>query len=331
MNDQPLSPTPATTWLETPKPDEEVVIEWGTALLSRLQRAAARRGPTRRALHAKGLVAARGTFEVSGQTPTYARHGVFVEPRSFDARVRFSNASNLVRADSAPDVRGIGVQLLGVTGARALGPADVGTTQDFLAIDRSSIPFRSIAEFVLLQRVAVTPLRGLVGAIAKLGLRRTFALVHALTRPVPPLGSLALHTFSSNAPIRLGPYAMHFAFVPLDASIEPVTVAKASDTLGPELKERLRAGSVGWAFEARMFVEETTTPIEDPSVLWPGPSIRLGTLTLPMQNVDDVGEETERAAFDPWHALELHRPLGTLMRARKAAYFASVQARSPRA
>jgi hypothetical protein len=38
-------------------------------------------------------------------------------------------------------------------------------------------------------------------------------------------------------------------------------------------------------------------------------------------------QEVEQAVFDPWNALIEHRPLGDVMRARKAVYFASEQAR----
>jgi len=36
-----------------------------------------------------------------------------------------------------------------------------------------------------------------------------------------------------------------------------------------------------------------------------------------------VESQTQDVSFDPWHALEEHRPLGGMMRARKYAYFAA--------
>ena len=52
-----------------------------------------------------------------------------------------------------------------------------------------------------------------------------------------------------------------------------------------------------------------------------------------LQQALDDAEGTKREAegeaqtFDPWNALAVHRPLGHIMRARKAAYFASQKAR----
>jgi hypothetical protein len=41
-----------------------------------------------------------------------------------------------------------------------------------------------------------------------------------------------------------------------------------------------------------------------------------------------VSEYVAALSFDPWHALEEHRPLGNVMRARNHAYRLSTQERS---
>jgi hypothetical protein len=82
-------------------------------------------------------------------------------------------------------------------------------------------------------------------------------------------------------------------------------------------------------------VDETATPIEDASVEWKeadAPYVTVGRLTLPVQDVDGahgkkVAERVEMLAFDPWHALETHRPLGNVMRARNHAYRLSTDER----
>mgnify|MGYP002755894772 CR=1 FL=1 len=40
-----------------------------------------------------------------------------------------------------------------------------------------------------------------------------------------------------------------------------------------------------------------------------------------------IRDRAESAVFDPWQALAAHRPLGDVMRARKAVYFVSQQGR----
>ena len=74
----------------------------------------------------------------------------------------------------------------------------------------------------------------------------------------------------------------------------------------------------------------TVTPIEDVTVPWPeaaAPFVTVARLTVPAQDPAAMAAEIEAARFDPWTALVEHRPLGEIMRARKAAYFASTQGR----
>jgi hypothetical protein len=97
------------------------------------------------------------------------------------------------------------------------------------------------------------------------------------------------------------------------------------------MRERLATGSLTWNLELQFFVDEATTPIEDSGVAWPDaktPIVTVGRLTLPRQGVDAAAAEAEAARFDAWAGLAAHRPLGEVMRARKAAYFASQQGRN---
>jgi hypothetical protein len=77
---------------------------------------------------------------------------------------------------------------------------------------------------------------------------------------------------------------------------------------------------------AQLCVDTNQMPIEDASILWPerlSPHKLVAVLHLFAQNpysdarrryADDV------LSFNPWHALEAHRPLGSLIRSRRAAY-----------
>jgi len=63
-------------------------------------------------------------------------------------------------------------------------------------------------------------------------------------------------------------------------------------------------------------------PIEDPTVKWDSPFIRVATIKIPNQ-VFDLPEQQlygENLSFTPWHSIEAHRPLGGVNRARKLVY-----------
>jgi hypothetical protein len=58
----------------------------------------------------------------------------------------------------------------------------------------------------------------------------------------------------------------------------------------------------------------------------------VGRLVVPKQDVTSeagraLAERVSRMSFDPWHALEAHRPLGAMMRARNHAYRVSTKER----
>jgi hypothetical protein len=80
--------------------------------------------------------------------------------------------------------------------------------------------------------------------------------------------------------------------------------------------------------QLQFFTDEDATPIEDAAASWRAPYVTVARLTIPPQDLEDaVAAKVEQARFDPWNALVEHRPLGEVMRARKAAYRASQLAR----
>jgi hypothetical protein len=124
-------------------------------------------------------------------------------------------------------------------------------------------------------------------------------------------------------PLANGPYAVRVRLVPVDPGA-PAT----GDDWAADVSARLASAPLRYELQLQFFCEEAVTPIEDPTVDWPTPYLTVAHLTVPQQDpASDEGQrvqaEAEAAAFDPWSALVEHRPLGEIMRARKAAYRAS--------
>lgn len=70
---------------------------------------------------------------------------------------------------------------------------------------------------------------------------------------------------------------------------------------------------------AQLCTDLVTMPVEDVSVAWPedqSPHRTVARLVLPRQRA----WSEERLTFNPIHALEAHRPLGSIMRARMGIY-----------
>jgi hypothetical protein len=97
------------------------------------------------------------------------------------------------------------------------------------------------------------------------------------------------------------------------------------------------AGAGGeWALRVQLCTDLERMPIEDASVEWPqglSPYVTVARLRAAPQKA--YGEELVRRIddgmqFNPWHALAAHRPLGSIMRVRKAVYAMSKRFRAER-
>lgn len=322
---------PSQSWKESIPEGEDARFERYASQLAELQRARGE-GGIGRALHRKSHGGYVARFEVLGDLPEHARHGLFATPRTYDAFVRYSNGAGLVQHDKAGDVRGIAVKLLGVDGDKVLGDAK---TQDFLAILSSATPFKTADEFVAIVLATRSPALALPRVIGALGFRGLGLVKKLLAGIGAPVTSVADKRFYSALPIKCGPYAARFAFTPTSPGKSADARRDRSDYLREELATRLRESPIEYGFDLQFFVDEARTPIEDASVDWPeevAPYVRVGKLVIGKQDGSSeagrrIAARVEKLSFDPWHAKVEHRPLGGMMRARKHAYFASTTAR----
>jgi hypothetical protein len=328
---------PATDWKESVPPGEAERFErYAEELCDMQRRRGARVGRTDRALHAKGKAGVEAELSVIAGLPDYARVGIFAEPATYRAYARFSNGSGSVQHDGKADVRGAAVKVLGVPGQKIISGLEDATTQDFLFITTPSIPFRDAQEFVGFVRTLDRPLPGLSRLVREIGARRTLSLVRTLAKGrAAPLVSVATSRYYSAAPVKFGPYAVHYALVPHAPASASASPGTAHGYLGEELSRRLRAGAVTYDFRIQFYVDARRTPIEDASAVWredDAPFLTVARLTLPQQDPTSargrrVAALCEAFSFDPWHAPQDFRPLGNVMRARNHAYRLSTQER----
>lgn len=320
--------TPSTQWQETIGADEETRFQRYARQLVEMQRQA---GGSGRALHRNQRLGLRATFEVLGELPAHARHGLFAAPRRHDAQIRLSNGSGMHQADHRPDVRGFAVRVLGVEGPGALGSTT--HAQCFLFINSPAFAFPTAEAFMGVVVAASHGSLPLVRHIIKQhgvigGLKRARELGKGLGKP---FAGFARETFHSAAPIACGPYAVKLRLVPVGDGGPP---ARRSDWTH-DLIARLAKDELRWDLQLQFFVDAAITPIEDPTVVWPeseSPFVTVARLVAPAQDPNSadgkaLAQQIEAGKFDPWIALAEHRPLGEIMRARKVAYFASQEAR----
>lgn len=332
MNTAP-APTPQIG-SEYPPPGEDAVLRAIADLQTKITVGTAQATHTapRRGQHAKthGCVAA--TFAVLPDLPTEFQVGLFRTPRSYDALVRFSNGKS--DDDAEPDIHGLAIKVLGVSGPKAL-PEDTGDAQDFIFIDSEAFFAPCAATlFGFMQALVLAQLRHSQEPIAAFAAAdpRHRAVVERVARMrksgLPsPLGV----PYWSAVPYRFGDGAAKYAVHPVDtASVAPPGTPPA-DYLREAMVEHLTRRRLPASFD--FFVQRQTDaaamPVEDPTVPWASPPVKVATLTIAPQEFDtpELRSRGEAAVFSPWHALAEHRPIGGINRARRLAYAESARLR----
>jgi hypothetical protein len=327
----------STDWKEKIPAGEPEKLEALASVLHGLQVERAAGKPADRALHAKANAGLSAELRVAANVPDELRVGIFGKPgTTYRAYVRYSNGSGTRGHDKKADVRGIAVKLLGVPGKKLIPGMEAATTQDLLLVRSPSTPTRTAAEFIALVEAAEKPALLPIRLAVKVGPVRAFQiLAAALPGLRAPQLPLAATTFFSALPIRWGAHAVKLTLAPHDSAPAVVPERGSPTGLGDELAERLAKGPVIYDLCVQLFVDETTTPIEDPTVTWTNaasPPQKVAELVIESQDPSsERGKKltafVETLSFDPWHAPVEFRPLGELMRARNAAYRMSTQER----
>ena len=311
---------PSTNWRESIAPDEEARFARQAQKLAPAHAALSARYGAGRLLHRKPVLAARGTFEILDGLPDYARHGLFAAPRVYEALARFSNGGATVEPNAKPDIRGVAIKALGVAGpggARRRGrdaglPA--GQSDEFRRPRqrrvrrrrrRRAAAARPAVAFGLVRR------HGLVG-----GLKRIWRLAAKVGRP---FAGFAAETFDSAGGVRRRPVCGARAADPG----QPGAGRRQGFRRRPARPPRRRtAGLRAGAAVLRRRGDDADR----------GSDRRLAARSRPplvvaQADAEAVEADVEGLRFDPWGGLADHRPLGEIMRARKAAYFHSQKAR----
>lgn len=324
----PMTKLPSTNYNEIIPPGEDEKFAAYAQKLRAIQKAKSKKYGKGRLLHRKGLLALKAELKVDANLPAHAAQGIFARPGKYEVLVRLSNGGLDVKADKMPDIRGFAFKVKGVTGKSVLsgGPQ---SEQDFLLINHSAFGAARAEEFLEL----LLALNAGGGAVLK-HLHKTHGLVgmfRAMGRLAKTIGKkftgFASENFSTVAPVKNGAYAVKLRIRPLTK----MTTAFNKADLAGDLRTHLKSAPIEYAVELQFFTDAQTTPIEDSSVEWSemqSPFVRVGTLVIPAQDLSGAGyeklaAETEASKFDPWNAIEEHRPLGNIMRARKHAYYVS--------
>jgi catalase len=294
-----------TGWVD--RPDPPALRAQLSERVAAQQRCAAARNPSLagrldRAQHQKQLLGALAELKVDSGLPDALRLGPFQLGRSYRAAVRFSNGQPCPFRDQAPDVRGVAVKFFAHDG----GETDLLlTNEEGKSHARSGAPFLDFADILLaaqLQGQRLSAFKVLAQAVRRGTLsvyeaaRGTAILLKATSRPVQ---SCATETYVGS-PAHHGALAIRHVLRP-----HPQTQRRAlGDTahanyLREDLEARLAQAPVRFELGVQIFRDEQSTPINDASIAWNAPFVRVGELVLTGLPSADDEQLVQRLAFNP--------------------------------
>ena len=292
-------------------------------------------GVVRRALHAPSLGLLRGTLTVDEGLPPEIAHGLFAQPRSFEAWIRFSRGYFFDA--KTPDTFGMAVKLLGVPGEMCL-PETPGE-HDLITVN---IPFSWVGnQEDVIQHFSIL-MKNKEKELKKSGEQYSrkptdmMPLNYVFPSPDPrtfawPLLKLwriitwnwlrypdpAVQTYNTLTPSRLGEGSMKCSFRAI-----PTSGLRPSGSYREKLKQRLVVEPMRFELLIQRRTMPDQEPLDDVTKVWKSPLVKAGTLHIPPQGFDteERVEMEERISYSPYNALKAHEPLGSLNEVRKWAY-----------
>jgi len=277
-------------------------------------------GIMRRDAHPKMHGVVKAEFIVEPNLPPELRVGVFSEPVTYHAWIRFSNQNGTIQSDIKNDIRGMAIKLMGVPGIKLLEQEENEQTQDFIVISTNVFVTKDVEQFDQL----IKAMTGNFLSIAWFFLTRWrvgLNLFKSMKKCANPLQI----RYWSTTPYLFGAHAVKYSAIPQVRVPDPIPEAPGDDFLREALIKQLSKGDAFFDFAIQIQTNADTMPIEDPGVAWDeteSPFRKVATIKIPQQQFDsDIRRQFgENLSFTPWHSLPEHRPLGGINRARKVVY-----------
>lgn len=313
-------------------------------------------GHATRSVHAKSHGLLHGRLQVLDNLAPELAQGLFATPAGYDVVMRISTIPGDILDDNVSVPRGMAIKLLGVPGTQlssldadaAVAPA---STQDFVLVNGPAFLAPSAKKFLgSLKLLASTTdkaprLKQALSTVLQ-GAEKALEAVGGESGTLKSLGGhpethVLGETYYSQAPILYGAYMAKVALVPVSPELAglagaPVDLDGKPNGLRDAVIAFFASHAATWEVRIQLCRDIDSMPLEDASVAWPeedSPYLPVARITAPPQA--GWSEALSRAvddgmAFSPWHGVLAHRPLGSIMRVRKAAYAMSARFRFER-
>jgi hypothetical protein len=311
---------------DIPPGEAEAIDEVRRLVIAQLQRQyPPGSGIVRRDAHPKHHGVVRAELIIDSELPEDYRVGVFSQPRSFSAWVRFSNGSGVVQPDIMPDGRGVAIKLMGVEGPKLLADEADGRTQDFLFISHDVFLIKDAKDYVELFKAIEhdgAPTRFFLGWNPFMWRLKEFAIAKQIRQQIA-------HPFAarywSMVPFLMGARPAKFSIRPCNPPSASIPEQPTDNFLREAMVRYLARDGIDFDFLVQLQTDPQRMPVEDPRTPWDeslSPFRKVATLRIKPQTFDTPAQQefAEDLSFTPWHCVAEHRPLGGVNRCRQSVY-----------
>ena len=304
--------------------DKEATIEQLVAEMSQrveaITLAEAENNTIPRFNQSKTVGCVQAIFQVQENIPPELQKGLFSQPASYPAMLRFANAVNA--DDSKKDIRGLSIKVSDVNGPvlwGAPGSQDfllnsypalfVATPEDFLSFIRARQEDKKIRFFI-------NPFDS--------HLKSLWIVLRAREKHLSPLDI----RYWSTVPSRLGEtdnQIVKYSVTPCSNYTTSKAVNAGENQLRAAIAAHLQQGEACFNFGVQKQTDPKAMPIEDASVIWDekkSPFQTVATITIENQEFDTPESlaSCERSSFNPWQSLVEHEPVGRMNEVRRLVY-----------
>ncbi len=272
------------------------------------------------------------SYRIHDNLPPQFRHGIYAEPKTYRAWVRFSGPGPYI----TPDIDDVGfmsmsIKLMGVPGPKLM--EEEKFTQDMFGVSPPTFVTPDVNANAQLQ---VESLKN-----AQIFYFLNFHRSHVLDLIMQGLwiktqSSPLEAPYFSCVPYLLGEgQAMQYSMWPLRkkrSRIPRLPFRPPDDYLRDAMAATLEQEDVEFDIRLQLQTDPHLMPIENNGVLWPerlSPRVSVATLHIPKQKFNSPAqiEFEKRLSYNPWHSIPDHRPLGNQSRARNRMYWTLAQLR----
>ena len=311
---------------ERVQPDEEASLQSIIDTFRAQMRGLWKPGAFERGGNTKTHGIVRAEFIVHDGLPPRFRHGIYAQPRTYRAWVRFSGPGPYV----TPDIDDVGfmsisIKLLGVPGPKLMDEEKF--TQDMFGVSTPTFVTPDTRANAHLQHWSLKD----ASIFHFVNFRRPHLLdfvmqglwIKTQTSPFEA-------PYFSCVPYLLGKgQAMQYSVWPKSSRKTPIPrlpLRPPDDYLRQAMVKSLEEGDVELDVRLQLQTDPHLMPIENNAVLWPerlSPRVSVATLRIPKQKFDSPAQIAfaRRLSYNPWHCIAEHRPLGNQSRARRRMYF----------